>query len=752
MGASEPDATPGQGVSATTGSSAAPRHFPHFDSLRAIAALAVLAYHIRFFSIPPSWLNAYVARLDVGVTIFFVISGFLLYRPFARARLHRTPRPSTGPYAWRRALRIIPAFWVALLIVGVWIGTYDVLGPNAPIYFGFAQVYWPSKAVGGIGQAWSLAVEVTFYAFLPLWAYALGRIRVASPAGWLRSELLGLGALVAISFAFKQWFLVPEVVGTPVGTHDAARAMFVTLPRFIDQFALGMGLAVASVWLEGRAGPSPIRVLGRRPAIAWLLAALAFWAVSTQVGPASAPSGTGRGFMEKHYLYAVAAFFLVVPAVIGDPDRGGVRRLLGNRALTWVGVISYSVYLWQLAVVEQLSRWGIPYDVARSFRGAQYFVFAALAVTGTLAVAAASYYAVERPAIRFKPLLPRTGSVPEPSLLRAVAIVAIAAAVAVVLLAVTGSDGSVVAGAAALGAVVAAAIAAPWLRHPPVRPDRGRVVGLAASGAVAFGSALVLLFNSPDDARSTSVLGAPSRTHLVATFDGTVMRLFVDGDLAAKPVRADVPARPEGPLEIGALLGTDRWRGVISDVAVYRRALAPTAVRDHDRLGGNGPIGPRYARAVLASPGLLAYWPLRRGAAAPSRGLAPAIPPGARVTARGVNFDGRQSGIVVGGFDRGAFRKPFSVEVWARARGNGPGKAVSSFGALSVGVGRAGQWSFATTSGRAARSVTSRQSTRNLAVTRNVRTNRSGAVLFAALIVFAAGGAAVALGRLMRAA
>ena len=54
------------------------------------------------------WLRQFAARLDVGVAIFFLISGFLLYRPFVFARLGGEERPSTGAYAWRRFLRIVP--------------------------------------------------------------------------------------------------------------------------------------------------------------------------------------------------------------------------------------------------------------------------------------------------------------------------------------------------------------------------------------------------------------------------------------------------------------------------------------------------------------------------------------------------------------------------------------------------------------------------------------------------------------------
>jgi peptidoglycan/LPS O-acetylase OafA/YrhL len=100
--------------------------FPLFDALRAIAALSVLVTHCSgltgFNSDNP--LGAITARLNVGVTIFFVISGFLLYRPFVAARLEGRPAPSPLGYARRRALRIVPGYWVELTALAVFLTKY----------------------------------------------------------------------------------------------------------------------------------------------------------------------------------------------------------------------------------------------------------------------------------------------------------------------------------------------------------------------------------------------------------------------------------------------------------------------------------------------------------------------------------------------------------------------------------------------------------------------------------------------------
>ena len=245
------------------------KRFPLVDSLRAIAALCVLLTHTAVAAgisgNPHSALSPYAQRLDVGVAIFFLISGVLLYRPFVAARFRGRPAPATGPYAWRRFLRIAPAYWLALTVTALWVGTsaYELgvfSSSGFPTYYLMAQTYRSRTLSGGLIQGWTLTIEITFYAFLPLYAWAMRRLamraRRTSDAerdarSVLRSELIGLAVLVLVSEAWKLVVLggqsPHQVVITPA--LDA-------LPAYLDQFALGMGLAVVSAWIEQR-GSAP---------------------------------------------------------------------------------------------------------------------------------------------------------------------------------------------------------------------------------------------------------------------------------------------------------------------------------------------------------------------------------------------------------------------------------------------------------------------------------------------------------------
>src|SRR6478609_3087232 len=101
----------------TTSAGTVRTRFAGLNGIRALGALFVLTTHVGFHSGAAlnSTFNGLLSRLDVGVAIFFVISGFLLFRPHMSGWLTSTPRPRTGRYFKHRALRILPALWVAVI-------------------------------------------------------------------------------------------------------------------------------------------------------------------------------------------------------------------------------------------------------------------------------------------------------------------------------------------------------------------------------------------------------------------------------------------------------------------------------------------------------------------------------------------------------------------------------------------------------------------------------------------------------------
>jgi peptidoglycan/LPS O-acetylase OafA/YrhL len=367
--------------------------FPLMDSMRAIAALSVLLTHVGFVSEAntSAAYGPYLARLGVGVTIFFLLSGFLLYRPFLSARLGERERPRIPDYARRRVLRIIPAYWLALTLLAIWPGLPQMWEPHSWVYYGFVQIYSPTWFFGGLLPAWSLAVEVSFYAALPLIVLLMerpfmGRTRRAR----IRSELGMLVLLFAGALAFR------VVVRSVDGDAQDSELYFNLLGNF-DWFALGMFLALASVLVDGmERKPAAVRLIERRPSLAWLVAAVLFWAVATQmgIGPEFPQVYTAGEWLLEHVVYGAIAFFLLLPAVFGDSLGGAPRAVLRNRVLAWLGLISYGIFLWNNPLATELATldWGD-------------WGFLGIAVS-TLALsvlaASASYYLVERPILRFK--------------------------------------------------------------------------------------------------------------------------------------------------------------------------------------------------------------------------------------------------------------------------------------------------------------------------------------------------------------
>ena len=237
----------------TTSPPRRPPRFPGFDGLRAIAAGTVVGVHVSFVSgltLRNNSVGIYTARLEIGVAVFFLISGFLLYRPFTVAHLAGERAPATRAFWIRRLLRIVPAYWVALFVTTTILHASPI-GPGGwhgyLTHYGFAQIYFPSQIGSGITQAWTLCVEMSFYLLLPLYAALAGRRRATrAPGRRLATELCGLGILVTLSLAWRFWVLADQH-----GHGQLFSTMTIWLPAQLDLFALGMLLAVLSGWRFG---------------------------------------------------------------------------------------------------------------------------------------------------------------------------------------------------------------------------------------------------------------------------------------------------------------------------------------------------------------------------------------------------------------------------------------------------------------------------------------------------------------------
>lgn len=377
--------------------------YPALDGLRAVAVLAVVATHIGFQTGQTfrGTVGAVLARGDIGVTVFFVLSGFLLYLSHARAHLSGGPSPRVLPYLRNRALRVLPAYWLVLAVVLPTLDRSLAHPGQVVLQVLLLQVYALGNLLGGLTQVWSLAVEVAFYLALPLLARLalLGRPRTTGRQ--LRGEAWLLGGLLLTTLGWTVLVRATSLVDQ--------RVTGLWLPQYLDWFALGMGLAVLRAWHDRTGRGRGLDALGDAAGTCWAVAALLFWLTTTPLaGPRGLDSPTTWQALAKNLLYAAFALALVLPAVFGTDPRSPVRRLLESRPARELGRISYGVFLWHLLALDLVFR----LTSLEPFDGHALLV-AALVLPASLATAELSLRLVEEPALRRKrPTLP--AAAPQP--------------------------------------------------------------------------------------------------------------------------------------------------------------------------------------------------------------------------------------------------------------------------------------------------------------------------------------------------
>lgn len=390
-----------------TAPAAAALHFPCFEGLRALAAAMVVVLHSASLVGPgrAGRLMTPAAVMDMGVAVFFVISGFLIYRPFALAHIEGRPALRVRSFLWRRVVRVVPAYWAALTILWAF-GSFQ-LGEHWWRYYLFLQIYDAFTVLGGIVPAWSLDTEMVFYLFIPLWSFIVHRVvsrgRRTSP----RVELAGVALLAAggyvsrliMSSVDRVWARGPD--GQALVTMRAVS--FGWFPNNVDLFAAGMALAVLSAWaVHDPALRARLDRLAAPAGLWWAAALVLFTWFAYRVGPPSFNGGyKGFYWQQRQATFVLVGVCLLVPAAFGRQDQGLVRRVLRSRPVTWIGVTSYGLYLWHLDLLTRIPGW-----LDRAPDQVPVLVVLAGAFGMGIAAATLSWYLIERPVQqRFKRLL-----------------------------------------------------------------------------------------------------------------------------------------------------------------------------------------------------------------------------------------------------------------------------------------------------------------------------------------------------------
>jgi peptidoglycan/LPS O-acetylase OafA/YrhL len=370
--------------------------FPALDSLRALGAFAVLATHAAFQTgrTVEGPFSAVLARLDAGVALFFVLSGFLLFRPLVAAVANGTAATPVRRYLWRRALRILPTYWLVVVAAMLLLPQNEGLGARDwGVQLSLTQVYGSGLQRHGLSQMWSLSVEVAFYLLLPVLGWlALGR----RGQPWRPRRALAVVALA-----------VPVSVGWIVAAHTLPFLDFRVhgqwLPWHLPWFAVGMAFAVVHVHTRVRQARGRwllLDDLAAAPGTCWAMAGAVVLLASTPIaGPRSLEALPTLGqSLVKMALYAVVAGLVVLPAVFG-PAESPSRRVLAWAPFRRLGDLSYGIFLCHLLVLETVVR----LMGQRLFTGSWTVTFALTAV-GSVVVAGVLHVLVERPVRRWRNL------------------------------------------------------------------------------------------------------------------------------------------------------------------------------------------------------------------------------------------------------------------------------------------------------------------------------------------------------------
>lgn len=303
------------------------------DALRAWGVATVIVFHLAygvlvlqgntagFRGAYGNVLGSLIEGVQANIYMFFALSAFLLSRPYVRAALYPDGSrfPSTRRYVRHRVGRIVPAFWVTVVVIVLFYGMQGSGKGQLLAIFGFAQVYHHGQVADLIDHAWSIDVEALFYVLLvPLGFFAVWAMR--------RFRRGGLLALAAI--------LLVVAIGAALDWHDPAVPASQSPLGGLRSFVPGVLLAILAVRFPG---PEFWRRLPPYSSAILLVAGLFLsWRI-----PQWAPGGGS----DRVYLGSLAGGLILAAAVVRQYSGGRMWFLLRGRVVQWVGERSFSIYL-----------------------------------------------------------------------------------------------------------------------------------------------------------------------------------------------------------------------------------------------------------------------------------------------------------------------------------------------------------------------------------------------------------------------
>jgi peptidoglycan/LPS O-acetylase OafA/YrhL len=378
-------------------STAENERFESLEAFRGIAALMVVIFHayqtsriVVAYVYQGTLIHILLRSLDSGVSVFLALSGFLIFLPFARALIGDRPRQSARAFLIRRAIRIMPLYFIAILLI--WTLRYtggaeqwlDLLE-----HLTFTQIFDSRHIFWTIGPAWSLAVEVLFYLAVALSVPLLARVcaRLDTPVGRTRLLLGLVASLFVISLLYKGWaFYLARLPETDYAVYYGFLAK-------ADLFALGMFLAVGVAAARER-----LHLTSWQPA-AVRLAGLGLFILVFFLRERSSFIN-----LYFHTLCGIA-FSLWLASTVLEERNSLWKQMLAHPVFKFLGLISYSVYIWHEPIMLGLARLNL-----LVFQTPAAFPWSTLAFLVIVILSASlSYYLIEYPTQFLRHLFTREG-------------------------------------------------------------------------------------------------------------------------------------------------------------------------------------------------------------------------------------------------------------------------------------------------------------------------------------------------------
>lgn len=376
---------------------------PVLDGARALFVFVVAAYHIwqQSWLTPVIRIGSWSQSLDpllrsgyMWVDAMLLLSGFLLYLPYAEAAEGGKPAPKVLPFYKKRLLRIVPSYYLCVLVMllfaalprgsyqngdgtlNLWNMGRDVLAHLTFTHtlFGFSYTATPLNAA-----LWTLGVEMQFYLIFP-W---VGRLFKKWP-------MLTYLLLVGAAFGYRAW----------VRTLPDTTLYFNQLPAQLDVYANGMlGAAIYSALKRRMKQDRWTRALFTA---LLAVAVCVIWGLVKDQASSNGYENIRLGQMDHRYpMSGLCALFLLGLLYGARP----IRLLFGNRVTAVLSAISFQFYMWHQVFAVQLKMWHIPASVTETpwttGERSWQILFTVMSFAGALAISALVTYAFEQPIARW---------------------------------------------------------------------------------------------------------------------------------------------------------------------------------------------------------------------------------------------------------------------------------------------------------------------------------------------------------------